>query len=117
MHGPAIQCVRLICKQKDIQKQRSLTTSINAKMYNTTIKNDNHDVFCFLKVTEEEVQTMVLASKEVNTMMADSFTFVVTLNPSNGNVPNIVKKMKRHFRHVEILYGCNRSGTKRPTSG
>ena len=75
------------------------------------------DVFCFLKVTEEVVQTMVMASKELNTMMADTFTFVVTLNPGDVNVSNIVNKIKRHFCHVEILYGCNRGRNKKPTSG
>ena len=67
-------------------------------------------------VTEEEVQTMALTAKQVNSMMVDMFTFVVTLKPDAANMPQILEKMQRHFRHVDIIYGCNQGNSRRSIS-
>ena len=56
-------------------------------------------------MTDEEVQTMVLASKEINSLMPDRFTFV--MHCKQEHLERAMTKLKKHFQFVDLIYGCN----------
>ena len=58
-------------------------------------------------MTEDILQTMVLTSKEINSLMVDRFTFVVRCSPDLLFLEKAMQKLRRHFQYVDLLYACN----------
>ena len=58
-------------------------------------------------MTEEILQTMVLTSKEINSLMVDRFTFAIRCSPDLLFLDKAMQKLRRHFPYVDLLYACN----------
>ena len=56
-------------------------------------------------MSDEELQTMVLASKEINSLMPDRFTLVMRCKQEH--VERAMTKLKKHFQFVDLIYACN----------